>query len=198
VALVQPAVAQAHEGRHRPAAASFADHRVVELTTEGSRGESLLALHQSRAHTVTATNTAMAITSCDGCRAVALSFQVVVADGGPATVDVGNLAVAMNEGCTGCESVAVAYQVVVVSSHNLILTRGGARQLTDLRQRLRLLARSDLPVTEVQTQADSLMAGMATLLATDLHVRARVRHDHDLVQGPATHHGHPALRGHRA
>jgi hypothetical protein len=121
-----------------------------------------------------------------------------VADGGPATVDVGNLAVAMNEGCTGCESVAVAYQVVVVSSHNLILTRGGARQLTDLRQRLRLLARSDLPVTEVQTQADSLMAGMATLLATDLHVRARVRHDHDLVQGPATHHGHPALRGHRA
>jgi hypothetical protein len=177
-------VAQAHE-RGSGSTASFDDQRVVELTTAGaSKARSGLAFHQTRADQVTATNAAVAYTSCDGCRAVALSFQVVVADGGPSNLDVGNLALAMNENCTGCESVAVAYQVVLASDKRLVLTSTGRRELADLRGQLRQLSRSDLPVTDIETQAQSLMAGVADVLSSELKVKAKVRCDKDVDRRP--------------
>jgi hypothetical protein len=138
---------------------------------------------------VTATNAAVAYTACDGCRAVALSFQVVVADGAPTSLDVGNLALAMNENCTGCESVAVAFQVVLASDRRLVLTQTGRQELADLRTQLRGLARSDLPVMEIESQAQSLMAGVADVLASELKVRAKVRCDKDVERRPG--HGTP-------
>jgi hypothetical protein len=165
--------------------ATFDDQKVVELTTQGAtKGRSGLAFHQTNALSVTATNAAVAYTSCDGCRAVALSFQVVVADGGPTAIDVGNLAAAVNEGCTGCESLAVAYQVVLTSDRRLRLTDTGRRELADLRGQLRALSHSDQPLTDVAAQAQSLMAGVATVLGTELQVRPRVRCDKDYEHGP--------------
>jgi hypothetical protein len=165
--------------------ATFDDQKVVELTKAGqSKGRSGLAFHQTRADQVTATNAAVAYTSCDGCRAVALSFQVVVADGNPSSLDVGNLALAMNENCTGCESVAVAYQVVLASDRRLSLTSDGRAELSDLRRQLHDLARSDLAVTDIEQQAQSLMAGVATVLASELQVKARVRCDKDVERRP--------------
>lgn len=183
-----------HHGRWQPRTASFDDQRVVELTTHGSRSRSGLAYHQTRADEVTATNAAVAYTSCDGCRAVALSFQVVVADGDPTSLDVGNLALAMNENCEGCESVAVAFQLVLASDQRLVLTRNGRQQLDTLRRELRQLARSDLPVAEIQTTAEAMMGRVATVLADELKVRPRIRCNHDVERHPVAGHGH---RGHR-
>jgi hypothetical protein len=187
--LTQANAALAHE-RRGDDSATFDDQRVVELTTEGAtKGRAGLAFHQTRADQVTATNAAVAYTACDGCRAVALSFQVVVADGAPTSLDVGNLALAMNENCTGCESVAVAFQVVLASDRRLVLTQTGRQELADLRTQLRGLARSDLPVMEIESQAQSLMAGVADVLASELKVRAKVRCDKDVERRPG--HGTP-------
>ncbi|MEO6413028.1 MAG: hypothetical protein ABIO48_10630 [Pedococcus sp.] len=185
--LGQTTAAQAHGGRH-DSSESFDDQRIVELTTPGSRGKAGLALHQTQATSVTATNAAVAYTACDGCRAVALSFQVVIADGGPTDLDVGNLALAMNENCTGCESVAVAFQLVLASDRKLVLSNDGRRELNDLRRQLKALARSDLPVAEIQSTAESMMSDVANVLATQLRVRAKVRCDHDMERRPERAH----------
>jgi hypothetical protein len=167
--------------------AVFDDQRVVELTEGRRDAASGLFLHQTHADTVTATNAAVAYTSCDGCRAVSLSFQVVVADGGPTTLDVGNAAVAMTEGCTGCESVAVAYQLVLASDRRLRLTGDGHQAIADLRRDLRRLSRSDLEPWEIQQQAEALMGEVSAVLADELEVRARVRCDHEVRERPAKH-----------
>ena len=186
VALVlgQAATAQAHGSGRHDSNETFDDQRVVELTTEGSKGRAGLAFHQTRARSVTATNAAVAYTACDGCRAVALSFQVVIADGSPKNLDVGNLALAMNENCTGCESVAVAFQVVLASDRRLVLSHEGRHELNDLRRELKALARSDLPVAEIQRAAESMMSQVADVLASQLRVRAKVRCDHDVERRP--------------
>ena len=161
---------------------TFADQRVVELTgTADQSGRAAgLEYHQSHADDVTATNLAVAHTTCDGCRAVALSFQVVVADRGPTSLDVTNLALALNEGCTGCESLAVAYQLVVATDDRVWLAGAGHRQLAQLRRELRALAWSSAPLEEVQARADALMAETTAAVSANLRVRAEVRCDHDL------------------
>ena len=186
--LGQTTAAQAHDTGRHDLKDTFDDQRIVELTTHGSRGKAGLAVHQTRAKSVTATNAAVAYTACDDCRAVALSFQVVIADGAPTDLDVGNLALAMNENCTGCESVAVAFQLVLASDRRLVLSNDGRHELNDLRQQLKALARSDLPVAEIQTTAESMMSDVANVLATQLRVRARVRCDHDVERRPERAH----------
>jgi hypothetical protein len=197
--LAPSQAAQARAGGHAGSggrAAAIDDQKIVELTTEGSRSASGLAFHETRARDVTATNAAVAYTSCDGCRAVSLSFQVVVADRGPTNLEVGNLALAMNENCSSCESVAVAYQVVLASDRDLVLGPAGRREITHLRDQLRRLARSDLPVAEVQSGAEAMMAQVADVLAAELHVRARIRHAHDWEKRPPRRADQPAA-GHR-
>lgn len=181
------ALAHGRGGGHhpsKPSVATFDDQRVVELTTSGSRGRAGLAYHETRAKQVTATNAAVAYASCDGCRAVALSFQVVVADGAPTTLDVGNLAVALNENCEGCEAVAVAFQLVLASDRNLVLTGRGRYEIDRLRHELRALARSDRPVAEIQTTAEAMMGRVADVLASELKVRPKVRCAHDIDHHP--------------
>jgi len=194
LALGPASLASAHQGAHQRGTATFDDQEVVELTTSGTRSASGLEYHQTRADSVTATNAAVAYAACDGCRAVALSVQVVVADGGPSSLDLGNVAVAMTEECTGCEAVAVAYQLVVASDDRLRLSRAGHRELAGLRRDLRRLARSDLAPLDVQAQADALMAQVTATLADELEVRVRVRCDRDREERPAAHRG--KHRGH--
>jgi hypothetical protein len=185
VLVVGPAqLASAQEGGHR-AGVSFDDQEVVQLTSGGSRWTTGLAYHDTGADAVTATNAAVAYAACDGCRAVSLSFQVIVADGAPTAIDVGNLAVAMTENCTGCESVAVAYQLVLAGDRRLRLTSQGWRELLDLRRELRLLARSGLPPVEIESHADALMTQVSATLADELRVRPRIRRDRAHDSRPA-------------
>lgn len=171
-------LASAHEPQQR----SFDDQQVVELSGAADQTGHAAGLdyHQTHADSVSATNVAVAHTTCDGCRAVALSYQVVVADRGPTTLDVANVALALNESCEGCESLAVAYQLVVATDDRAWLTGSGHRELAQLRRELRQLARSDAPLEQVQAQATALMDEVTAVVSGNLRVRPTVRRDHDL------------------
>jgi hypothetical protein len=186
---------------------TFADQQVVDLggAADQSRRAAGLDYHQTHADHVTATNVAVAHTTCDGCRAVALSFQVVVADRGPTNLDVANVALALNEDCTGCESLAVAYQLVLATDDRAWLSGAGHRQLAQVRRELRALARSDAPLEEIQARAESLMADVTAAVSSNLRVRPQVRCDQELhrkaaaphgdAQGSGQHAGHQAGHG---
>jgi len=62
------------------ASGSFTDREVVQLSHAGLvRGSGGLELHLTSRDDVQAANAAVATTTCDDCRATAVSFQVVVA-----------------------------------------------------------------------------------------------------------------------
>jgi hypothetical protein len=187
-------VASAHGVDER----TFADQQVVDLG--GAAGQSGRAsgldYHSTHADDVTATNLAVAHTTCDGCRAVALSFQVVVADRGPTNLDVTNVALALNEGCTGCESLVLAYQLVLATDDRAWLSGAGHRQLAQLRRELRALARSDAPLEEIQARAESLMAEVTAAVSSNLRIRPQVRCDQELHRKAPAPHGHARGSGH--
>lgn len=169
---LQPAPASAAA----PSKASFKDQAVIELrkprTTKSASG---LGFHHTEADRVSATNVAVAHASCDGCRAVSLSFQVVLADRGPEKVDVRNVAVAMNEKCRRCETLALAYQVVVTSDRQTRLSEPGRLGLDWVRHRLDGLARSGEPLPQIREDARELMDVVAVIVKREIHVKPVVR-----------------------
>jgi hypothetical protein len=179
---------------------AFADQQVVDLggAADQSGRAAGLHYHQSHADDVTATNLAVAHTTCDGCRAVALSFQVVVADRGPTSLDVTNVALALNEECTRCESLAVAYQLVLATDDRAWLSGAGHRQLAQLRGELRALARSDAPLEEVRSRAEALMSDVIAAVSGNLRVRPQVRCDQALHREAADPRAHTSGSGHDA
>jgi hypothetical protein len=171
-------------------AATFEDQKVVELTKAGkARGAAGLGLHLTHAKKVTANNAAVAYTACDDCRAVSLSFQVVVADRGPKDITANNVAAALTEGCTGCESLAVAYQLVIATSDRAKLSARGQSRLQAVRHELRHLARSGKPLLEIHAEAQTLMASVTTILTEELRTRPVIRKKECWDRGEPT--GHP-------
>jgi hypothetical protein len=157
-------------------AVTVTDQKVVELTRDGARrGASGLAVHHVEAQRVRARNAAVAYAACDGCRAVALSFQVVLADRGPKDVDAQNVAIAANKDCRRCESLAVAYQVVVVSPGRTRLTEVGRMGLYYVQVRLRGLARSGKPLPQIRRDADRLMRIVQDIVTEELDARPMIR-----------------------
>jgi hypothetical protein len=108
---------------------------------------------------VRATNFAVAHSTCDDCRTVAASFQVVVVRGDgttPADVDAGNAALALNENCTGCESLADAHQLVVVIGPRTRLSPWVYLEVAMIRRSLARTVDSGLPLAELKARIDSL------------------------------------------
>ena len=89
-----------------------------------------------------ATNTAVAYARCRHCRALAVSFQIVVARGVSADLAVNNHALAVTDRCTRCEAVARAYQWVVVTGADYRLSPHGQRELAQIGWQLKALVRS--------------------------------------------------------
>jgi hypothetical protein len=158
------------------ASVTFTDQQVVELTRDGTRrAASGLGVHHTDADRVTARNAAVAYAACDGCRAVALSFQVVLADDRPTDVDAQNLAVALNDHCRRCETLAIAYQVVVASPGRTRLTEVGRVGLQYVELRLGWLARSGKPLPEIRREADRLMRIVQDIVTEELDARPVIR-----------------------
>jgi putative peptide zinc metalloprotease protein len=157
--------------------ASFNDQKVIELKKKpGTRSSaSGLGLHHTEADRVGATNAAVAYASCDGCRAVSLSFQLVLADRGPTKVDARNVAVAMTEKCKRCETLAIAYQVVVTSDRQTRLSGQGRVGIDWVRHRLDGLARSGKPLPQIREDAQELMDVVAQIVKREIRVRPEVR-----------------------
>jgi hypothetical protein len=136
---------------------------------------------------VHATNFAVAHSTCDGCRSVAASIQVVVVRGGTgASLDAGNAALAVNEGCTSCESLADAHQVVLVVGPRTTLAGWVHQAEPRLRAELADLVASDLPLPELQVRIDALADRVQDIAQSALteHGSARASARADLA-GPA-------------
>lgn len=165
--------------------ASFDDRQVVQLQHAGlERGLGSLALHLTSKDAVVAGNAAVATSSCDGCRATAISFQVVVADKAPTSIDAGNVAYADNEGCANCEADAFAYQFVLAFEGNARLTGAGHRQLDQVDAGLARLARSGASADEIQVAVDGYAAQVVNVLSAELRVRPVVHKGVQKQHGP--------------
>ena len=165
--------------------ASFDDRKVVQLLRPGAeRGKGGLALHMTSKDAVSAGNAAVATSSCDGCHATAISFQVVVADKSPTSIDVGNVAYANNEGCASCEADAFAYQFVLAFDGDASITWAGRLKLARIDLALFRLARSGSSADQIQAAVDGYAAQVVDILSSELRVRPVVRKGVQKQHGP--------------
>jgi hypothetical protein len=173
---VQPVPAEASAGGK----ASFNDSQVVQLVRDGAdRGRGALVFHQTSQGAVEAGNAAVATSSCDGCHATAISFQVVLADKAPTSLDVGNIAIANNTGCVACEADAFAYQFVLATDADAAMTGGGRRQLASIGIALSQLSRSGASPDQIECSVEAYAAQVIRILSSELRVRPAV---HRVVQ----------------
>jgi hypothetical protein len=118
---------------------------------------------------VTARNVALAVTTCDGCRAGAATIQIVLVSHADAPIDVANEATALDLGCARCEASANAHQFIAVSDGSLQLSPEGHRQLLDLGEAFdRLGARPPAGAGEELAAVDQLAAQVEATLAAEL------------------------------
>lgn len=140
----------------------------VHVTRDGQRAARLaFQVRASNETGIAAENRAWARAGCRGCRAVAVSVQIVVqghvrdlasvpSPGQEPSVIVSNVALAEDvprgvrsrvsgsgrraAGCSSCSGMALAYQFVVVGRHRLLLTPAARAQLDRIETRMRQLA----------------------------------------------------------
>jgi putative peptide zinc metalloprotease protein len=125
-------------------------------------------IRQTLNEVVDDSNAAVAYASCEDCRTIALSIQVILVLSDPDTVTPENLALAINEGCISCETLASAYQFVLGTGGHVRFTDEGRRRLAALRRELLELISSGLPIAELQAKIDELMDELREILENDL------------------------------
>jgi hypothetical protein len=161
---------------------------VAEASVPGSHvSRSSLDVVFAPGDRVHATNFAVAHSTCDDCRSVAASVQVVVVRGTDTSVDAGNAALAVNEGCTSCESLADAHQVVLLVGPRTTLAGWVHPAVLRLRAELADLVASDLPLPELQLRIDALADRLQDTAQSALteHGNARASARADLAGPPA-------------
>lgn len=129
-----------------------------------------LGLRENDTDLVDESNSALAHSTCDGCRTVGIAFQVVIVQSTPSTVTPENVALAVNEGCTGCSSLAIAHQFVVGKGEPARITSRGRKQLYAVGDDLLRLERSyeDLTDTEIKARTDAYAARVGSILDEEL------------------------------
>jgi putative peptide zinc metalloprotease protein len=145
--------------------------RAEALTTpKDSVFDLALGYRENDTDTVDEANSAFAHSTCDGCRTVAIAFQVVIVQSRPSTVVPENVALALNEECNGCSSLALAYQFVVGKGEPARITSRGQKQLFAVGDDLLRLERSykDLTDAEIKAHADADEAKVRSILSTEL------------------------------
>ena len=155
----------------RPAAALAQDTAAVRVNTRDDSSLFRLAFGVRRVMNgvVDQTNAAVAYASCERCRTVAISVQIVLVMGDPQVVTPTNVALAVNQGCTLCETFASAYQFVVSTGGPVRFTAEGNRALAEIRRELRALRdNSELSLEEIQARVAALMNRLRNVLATQL------------------------------
>ncbi|MGZ4590149.1 MAG: hypothetical protein ACXV2I_05085 [Actinomycetes bacterium] len=137
----------------------------------------------TRTAAVRATNLAVALSRCDDCRTVAVSFQVLVAAQDPTDVHVTNRSAAVNDGCSRCDALALAYQFVVVSDKDLEMSIGGYRELARAKADLRMLLHSAPADAVIEADVAAIATRVQRVLASELSARP-VEHVHVERQSP--------------
>jgi putative peptide zinc metalloprotease protein len=154
-----------------PAAVASDDTAAVAVNTKDGSSVFRLAfsIKKVAGDIVDNSNAAVAFASCDSCRTVALSIQVVLVTGNPDTVTPENVALAFNVDCTSCETLASAYQWVLgTDEENVRFSPEGRLAINEIRKGLRELGLSDLPIDELQARVHQLMIRLGEVLRTEL------------------------------
>lgn len=153
-----------------PHAASAQTTAAVAVNTKD--GSSVVrfafAIKKVAGDTVESTNAAVAFASCDSCKTVAISIQVVLVTGDPSVVTPTNLALAYNYECTMCETFASAYQFVLGTGGPVHFTPEGRQAINEIRKELHELLKQDLPIAELQARLDVLMKRLGEVLKSEL------------------------------
>jgi len=121
-------------------------------------------VRQMFSHSVNAYNQANAVsTRCDGCRSVAIAFQIVADGRTPGYVNGDNSATAVNTKCSQCQTLGVAYQFIVAKP--TVLSWGDWSKLYQVDNQLWALRWSHAPTSTVAGQVDALAGKVSDILA---------------------------------
>ena len=118
-----------------------------------------------------ATNTAVAYARCRHCRALAVSFQIVVARRVSADLAVNNRALAITDRCTRCVAVARAYQWVIVTGADRRLSGRGQRELAVIGWQLTALVRSRPAAAVLERKVAALAERVGRVLTREIRKR---------------------------
>jgi putative peptide zinc metalloprotease protein len=139
----------------------------VNSTDGGTVYDVAFALVWADDDSVLNTNEAYALASCEGCRTVAVAFQVVLVVGSADVVVPQNLSAAVNYGCVECVTVALAQQLVVTVPAAL-----DADSLAELEALWREIAAfgadlEDVPLSEIQARLEDFERQVLAVVGVD-------------------------------
>jgi hypothetical protein len=167
-----PALAQDRSGSGHPGH----DHRAtgVRLNTvadadadlPGERRNAVEWVTEVGSGTVDVSNRAEAISSCDGCRSIALAVQVVIVEHAEGTVNASNVAESLTIRCSHCTAVALAYQFVIADGGRLVLRESARTRIEELGRAMRRAAVGNLPDAQLKAREDRLAIQLAGVLRT--------------------------------
>jgi len=121
-------------------------------------------VRQMNSDSINAYNDADAVsTKCNGCRSVAIAFQIVADSKSADSVNVGNFASAVNNQCANCQTLGIAYQFVMAKP--TALDWYDRVKLYRVEHDLMMLRWSNAPVASVAGQVESLAGQVAGILA---------------------------------
>jgi putative peptide zinc metalloprotease protein len=166
------------------AAAAQGDTTAVAVNTKDGSSIFRLAfnVHRVTSEVVDQANAAVAFASCEDCRTVAISIQLILVLSDPDVVTPTNLALAINQDCTSCETLASAYQYVLGVGDPVHFDAEGNQELASIRNALRDLGRDSeaYDLARIQAEVDVLVERLRTVVDEHLVVAGR---DGDLAQG---------------
>ena len=120
--------------------------------------------------------------SCTGCEATAIAFQIVLVNGNPRTVVPMNVAEAVNTECTECQVVAEARQFVRVIDEPVKFTQGGRATLSDVKHDLAALQAQDLPIDQLHAAVELQESRVREVLGTELVTTANPDEEPELLK----------------
>ena len=169
----------------RPDTARGQDTAAVAVNTKDGSSVFRLAFHIQRVagDVVDNSNAAVSFSSCESCKTVAISIQVVLVIGDPSVVTPTNLALAFNLECNLCESLASAYQWVLSTGGPVHFTPEGQREINEIMKELRELSKSGLPIEEIQARVEVLMRRLARVLEEELVAAGKAAQSQGQVGG---------------
>lgn len=157
-------------GAALPSPAAAQDSGAVAVNTRDGSSIFRLAFNIRRVtdDVVDETNAAVAYASCEACRTVAISIQVLLVSSDPSIVSPENLALAYNQDCTLCDTFASAYQLVLGDGRRLRFTAEGSQAIAQIRRELRALRNQGLSDEELASQLDAIVGRLKGVLDTEL------------------------------
>jgi len=154
-----------------PAVARAQDNAAVAINTKDGSSVFRLAFAVRRTmhDVIDSSNAAVAFSSCESCRTVAVAIQVVLVMSDPTVVTPQNVAIAINQECVACATLASAYQYVTTVDGPLRFDAEGNKEIAEIRRALLDLAKQpDLALEALQAEVDALVERLYAVLDTHL------------------------------